>query len=74
MTAWTCSSFRQAPNLDDVDSVVALFDAGAVVDNGNGTSTLRTQTFATAKNLCPGERFREQPVGAFCSGFFVVPT
>jgi hypothetical protein len=59
------------PNLDDVDSVVALFDAADVTDNGNGTSTLRTQNFGTARNLCAGERFRDQPIGAFCSGFLV---
>src|SRR5262245_10571024 len=59
------------PNRDDVDSVVALFDSGDVTDNGNGTSTLRTQNFGTAQNLCPGERFRDQPIGAFCSGFLV---
>src|ERR1700745_969683 len=59
------------PNLDDVDSVVALFDSGAVTDNGNGTSTLRTQNFGVAQNLCAGERFRDQPTGAFCSGFLV---
>jgi hypothetical protein len=58
-------------NRDDVDSVVALFDSGDVTDNGNGTSTLRTQNFGTAQNLCAGERFRDQPIGAFCSGFLV---
>jgi hypothetical protein len=61
------------PNRDDVDSVVALFRAGNITDNGNGTSTLRTQNFGTARNLCAGERFREQPTGAFCSGFLVAP-
>jgi hypothetical protein len=59
------------PNRDDVDSVAALFDATDVTNNGNGTSTLRTQNFGTARNLCAGERFREQPIGAFCSGFLV---
>lgn len=59
------------PDLDDVSSVVALFNAGNVTDNGNGTSTLRTQNFGTAHNLCAGERFRDQPTGAFCSGFLV---
>jgi Bacterial tandem repeat domain 1/Trypsin-like peptidase domain len=59
------------PNLDDVDSVVALFNVASVVDNGNGTSTLQTQNFGTAQNLCAEERFRDQPIGAFCSGFLV---
>jgi hypothetical protein len=59
------------PDLDDVDSVVALFDAESVIDNGNGTSTLQTQNFGAAHNLCDGERFRDQPIAAFCSGFLV---
>lgn len=59
------------PNLDDVDSVVALFDNTDVIDNGNGTSRLQTQNFGAARNLCAGERFRDQPIGAFCSGFLV---
>jgi V8-like Glu-specific endopeptidase len=58
---------------DDVDSVVALFSAAAVTDNGNGTSTLQTQNFGAAQNLCAGERFQAQPIGAFCSGFLVAP-
>ena len=61
------------PNLDDVDSVVALFSAGDVTNNGNGTSTLRTRNFGVTNNLCAGERFRDQPTGAFCSGFLVAP-
>ncbi len=58
-------------NLDDADSVVALFDRVDVTDNSNGTSTLRTQNFGTARNLCAGERFRDQPIGPNCSGFLV---
>jgi hypothetical protein len=61
------------PDLDDVDSVVALFTAAAVSDNGDGTSTLRTVNFGAQHNLCSSERFREQPTGAFCSGFLVAP-
>jgi len=61
------------PDLDDVDSVVALFRAAAVSDNGDGTSTLRTVNFGAQHNLCSSERFREQPTGAFCSGFLVAP-
>ena len=58
---------------DDLDSVVALFDVADVVDNGNGTSTLQTQNFGTSRNLCSSEPFRDQPIGAFCSGFLVGP-
>jgi hypothetical protein len=61
------------PDLDDVDSVVALFRASKVVDNGDGTSELRINNFGAAQNLCEGERFRNQPAGAFCSGFLVAP-
>lgn len=57
----------------DADSVVALFSSTDVTDNGNGTSTLQTQNFGTINNLCTSERFRNQPVGAFCSGFLVAP-
>lgn len=57
----------------DADCVVALFHAADVVDNGNGTSTLTTKSFATEYNLCASERFRDQPLGAFCSGFLVSP-
>jgi Trypsin len=55
----------------DADSVVALFATADVVDNGNGTSTLQTQNYGVVRNLCAGEAFRDQPVGANCSGFLV---
>lgn len=60
-------------DLDDVDSVVALFRASKVIDNGDGTSALQINNFGAANNLCSGERFRDQPTGAFCSGFLVAP-
>jgi hypothetical protein len=63
----------QQADLNDVDCVVALFRDTDVIDNGNGTSTLQTQNFGTARNLCASERFRDQPIGAFCSGFLVAP-
>lgn len=55
------------------DSVVSLWGAADVVDNGNGTSNLTTQNFGTRLNLCNTEPFRNQPIGAFCSGFLVAP-
>lgn len=61
------------PNRDDVDSVVALFRASKVIDNGDSTSTLQINNFGASQNLCPEERFRDQPTGAFCSGFLVAP-
>jgi V8-like Glu-specific endopeptidase len=59
--------------LDDADCVVALFEAANIRDNGDGTSTLLTSTFGARFNLCAQERFRNQPTGAFCSGFLVGP-
>lgn len=59
--------------LRDADSVVALFAEADVRNNGDGTSTLLTSNFGATLNLCAGERFRDQPVGAFCSGFLVGP-
>jgi Trypsin-like peptidase domain len=59
--------------LNDADSIVALFKDTDIVDNGNETSTLQTQNFGTSNNLCDGEQFRNQPVGAFCTGFLVAP-
>jgi len=63
----------QPADRNDVDCVVALFRNTQVTDNGNGTSTLQTQNFGAARNLCSTERFRDQPIGAFCSGFLVAP-
>ena len=62
---------EDAQVLDDADCVVALFAAGDIRDNGDGTSTLVTENFGERRNLCAQEPFREQPVGAFCSGFLV---
>ncbi|MEY8350893.1 serine protease [Bacillus cereus] len=59
--------------LNAADSVVALFEATSISDNGDGTSTLQTQKFGTAYRLCSTEKFRNQPIGAFCSGFLVAP-
>ena len=67
------SELSTQSNLNHADSVVALFLDKKVIDNGNGTSTLQTEIFGKAQNLCAGERFWEQPVGAFCSGFLVAP-
>ena len=57
----------------ECDSVVSLWKASDVQDSGNGESQLQTIKFGDALNLCKEERFREQPIGAFCSGFLVGP-
>jgi hypothetical protein len=60
-------------NLADSDSVVALFPSYQVNDLGDGTAALLTVNYGDSYNLCPSERFREQPIGSFCSGVLVVP-
>lgn len=55
------------------DSVAALFKAADVISNGDGTSSLRVEPYGTAYGLCQTERFRTQPIGAFCTGFLVGP-
>jgi Trypsin-like peptidase domain len=60
--------------LTDADSVVALVEATAITDNGDGTSTLNGAIFGSKYSLCPSEPFRDQPSAAFCSGFLVDPS
>lgn len=52
------------------DSVVSLWKSGRVEIAG-GKVKLKTAGYGDAFNLCPGEHFREQPVGAYCSGSLV---
>ena len=52
------------------DSVVSLWP-NKQVKFENGEYKLATIGFGDALNLCPGEKFREQPIGAFCSGTLV---
>ncbi len=59
--------------LKAAQSVVALFKSSQIKDLGNGKSKLSLENFGEANNLCPGEKFRNQPIGAFCSGFLVAP-
>jgi hypothetical protein len=56
-----------------VKSTVALFKSNQVKDMGDGTSELKVRNFGEAFNLCSDEKFRDQPVGSFCSGFLVAP-
>ena len=35
--------------------------------------SVKSETFGDSMNLCPGERFHEQPTPGFCSGFLVGP-
>jgi hypothetical protein len=59
--------------LKAADSVVALFTKDQIKDMGDETSELSLDNFGDSYNLCSGEKFREQPIGAFCSGFLVAP-
>ena len=54
------------------DSVVSFWKSAQLqFGPGDKTVSLKTVKFADALGLCPGETFREQPMGAFCSGSLV---
>ena len=56
------------------DSVVSFWDINKVAFNSvTKTYTLKTDNFGDKLNLCPGEKFRDQTIGAFCSGSLVGP-
>ncbi|MBI4655745.1 MAG: trypsin-like peptidase domain-containing protein [Elusimicrobia bacterium] len=56
------------------DGVVSLWSSTDIEFNQQTkTYKLKTQNFGQAVNLCQQERFREQPIGAFCSGSLVGP-
>lgn len=52
------------------DSVVSLWESGSVKTEGD-KALLSVSKFGLAAKLCPGEKFAEQPMGAFCSGTLV---
>ncbi len=53
------------------DSVVSFWKADSIDTLNPGGAKLKTTNFGDRMNLCPGEKFREQPIGAFCSGSLV---
>ncbi|MDP2865287.1 MAG: serine protease, partial [Elusimicrobiota bacterium] len=53
------------------DSVVSFWKATSIETLNPGGVKLKTVNFGDRLNLCPGEKFREQPIGAFCSGSLV---
>jgi len=65
------------------DSTVALLSLSDLIDNGDGTFSLPSETYAewyeladpigTGNPLCSDEPFRDQPNPAWCSGFLVAP-
>lgn len=63
--------FEASPEMRKLsDSVVSLWSSRWVRPAGEKAS-LFVNKFATSRDLCPGEKFAEQPVGAFCSGTLV---
>lgn len=65
--------YQAAPEMRRLaDSVVSLWKSGDVQPAGGGSSyRLATANYGAAMELCAGEPFREQPIGAFCSGSLV---
>ncbi|MFZ1241381.1 MAG: serine protease [Anaerolineae bacterium] len=57
----------------DADSVVSLWSESDLIDNRDGTFSLRTMSFQLGYELCDDEPFAQQPIGAFCSGVLVAP-
>lgn len=65
--------FQAAPDMRRLaDSVVSLWKGSQVTQAADGKSfLLATANYGSTMNLCPEEPFREQPLGAFCSGSLV---
>ena len=68
--------FQMASDMKTLsNSVVSFWQAGQVNALGAGykLTTLKygERDFGGGKKLCPGEKFAEQPIGAFCSGSLV---
>ena len=63
--------YEASPEMQKLaDSVVSLWPSAQVKTRGESTD-LATISFGEALKLCPGEKFAEQPIGAFCSGTLV---
>jgi V8-like Glu-specific endopeptidase len=52
------------------DSTVSFWKSASVTAEGSGFK-LKTVNFGDRLNLCPDAKYREQPIGAFCSGSLV---
>jgi hypothetical protein len=57
----------------DAEPVAALFEASAIRDLEDGTCSLVLERYGERYQLCKGEPFWQQPVGAFGTGFLVAP-
>ncbi|MFA6433590.1 MAG: serine protease [Elusimicrobiales bacterium] len=67
--------FEASPEMRALaDSVVSLWGSDYLDYNKeSGTVSLQNVRFGDYSNICPGEKFREQPIGSFCSGSLVGP-
>ncbi len=53
-------------------STAAMVANRQIVNTGPGLCALDfEESLETGQNVCPGERFSQQPIGAMCSGFLV---
>ncbi len=65
--------YRMSQNIKSLaDSVVSLWDATSISFNtSNNKYQLKTINYGERLNLCKDEPFRNQPIGAFCSGALI---
>lgn len=64
--------YQSAPAMRKLaDSVVSLWRGSDVTTAAGGSYKLATANYGSSMGLCAGELFREQPIGAFCSGSLV---
>lgn len=64
--------YQSAPAMRKLaDSVVSLWRGSDVTLAAGGSYRLATANYGSSMGLCAGEPFREQPIGAFCSGSLV---
>lgn len=59
LLGWARSTVALIPKKDVSSSTTA------------GWADIKADTYASARGLCANQPYREQPTGAFCSGFFV---
>ncbi|MDT8286267.1 MAG: serine protease [Elusimicrobiales bacterium] len=65
--------FEAPADMKELARSVVSFWKNEHVKLDGATARVATANFGDALNLCPSEKFREQPVGAFCSGSLVAP-
>lgn len=54
-------------------STSAMVHKSQIYSEGAGFSLNFSRTLETGANICPNEKFAQQPVGSMCSGFLVGP-